>query len=81
MTHTCHLMGDNQMAVIGGRDVDQYTYLLQGASWNATVQGACDSKGFVNILNLNTFDWENTFDPEYTGYEVHDDIVEKIGGT
>lgn len=73
--HTCHLR-NNKLFVLGGRDVDQ-----EMRSWIGWENGACDPNGFVNVLDVNTFTWDASYDPANTGeYLVHKSIYRVIGG-
>lgn len=73
--HTCHLRG-NKMFVLGGRDVDQ-----DMPGWGLWENGACDPNGFVNIMDVNTFEWDTSYNPADVGdYLVHKSISRVIGG-
>lgn len=73
--HTCHLR-NNKLFVLGGRDVDQ-----EMPAWGGWKNGVCDPNGFVNVLDVNTFMWDTSYDPADSGnYLVHKSIYRVIGG-
>lgn len=64
------------MFVLGGRDVDQ-----DMPGWGLWENGACDPNGFVNIMDVNTFEWDTSYNPAEVGdYLVHKSISRVIGG-
>lgn len=73
---TCHLDG-NKMFVIGGRNADQIN-----PAFNTWEKGSCDPiGGVVNVLDVNTFQWDKAYDPAASkSYLVHKQIYQDIGG-
>lgn len=64
------------MFVLGGRDIDQ-----DMPGWGVSKNGACDPGGFVNVLDVNTFAWDASYNPLDVGdYLVHKSIYSVIGG-
>lgn len=62
--------------MLGGRDVDQ-----EMRSWIGWENGTCDPNGFVNVLDVNTFTWDGSYDPaDISEYLVHKSIYRVIGG-
>lgn len=73
--HTCHLR-KNKLFIVGGRGVDQESPKLGG--WKL---GSCDPQGLINILDINTLQWDSTYDPaDAKDYLVHKSMYEVIGG-
>lgn len=73
--HTCHLR-KNKLFVIGGRGADQ-----EIPSWGGWLPGACDHNGLINILDINTLEWDSTYNPEDgEDFLVPKNIYKIIGG-
>lgn len=73
--HTCHLR-KNKLFIIGGRDMSQ-----EDPKWGGWTTGSCDPQGLINILDINTLQWDSTYDPiDAKDYLVHKSIYDVIGG-
>lgn len=70
--HTCHLVGSKQLIILGG-------HLDYGAP-NSLAEFCAGSSGRLNLLDLTSLQWADTYiipDPEY---KVPRAIVDWIGG-
>ncbi|KAI5797330.1 hypothetical protein DFH27DRAFT_472734, partial [Peziza echinospora] len=81
--HTCHVVKDSKMLVIGGKDLVQddqgnpaLNYTTDGSKWT------CDGGGVFSAFDLNKFAWLPAGIAEQADpYSVADAITTLIGGT
>lgn len=79
--HTCHTTSNNKMLVVGGVPLGQR---VPDKVWpEPNRNGVCHQNGFLDVLDLNTFEWEEGLDVVGDGevqYKVHEKVYEVIGG-
>ena len=85
VSHTCHIVRETQMLVVGGRGPEQRTTLRgltrSAGNWTGVRMGACDHNGMLNILDINEFQWRTEFKVgRDEQYKVNKLIFDQIGG-